>query len=91
MRYALAKVYVARQDRLIETYGDAVWECACDQLMRNMPFKASDLTAAACISHLAPRTRLDICKVTLANVIAEYKDNPEDCPVKRIANHYILT
>ncbi len=90
MKYALTKMYVTGQERMVRNYGDGVWAWVCDTYRIGQPIIIQDVMIAPALSHLAERTRLNVGKVIIANVIAEYKDNPAECPVQRIANHWVL-
>ena len=87
MKYALTRKIVAGQEAMVARYGDMVWEAICDA------WPDGDFTIAAAarlapLHHLADRTRLDIARVVIANVQAEYADRPGECPFMRVGNTY---
>ena len=86
MRYALNRVIATGQQGMIKTYGDAVWCSVADTFVEW--FRLSDVAVVPCLAGLAPRTRLTIARCVMANVEAEYEDNPDDCPFTRTGPVY---
>ena len=86
MRYALEKTICTNQAAMVKNYGDIVWNWLTD----NYPdwFNIAAVTECPGVSHLSHRTKIDIGRAVVANVEAEYRDTPENCPFIRRGNAY---
>ena len=76
-------------DRVMEVYGDLIWEELCDVLPTGAPFKPSDLQLQ-CVRHLTPSIQNRYIRFTLQNIILEYADHPGNCPVTRLGHAFVL-
>lgn len=86
MRYALDKTIVTGQAAMIKNYSDLVWDWLTDHYP--VWFDIAAVTDCPSLSHLAHRTKTDVGRVVIANVEAEYRDTPENCPFIRRGNAY---
>lgn len=83
MRYALSKTYYTGQRAGVSRYGDVVWEWVCDTFRPLEVFTLSDVSQCPHLQHLAESTRRQVARAILHNVIAEYADTPDTCPIER--------
>jgi hypothetical protein len=90
MKYVLDKTIVAGQVAMIANYGDSLWEWLTNEIPCGECFDTAIAIKAPCLHYLATRTKTDIVRVVLANVTREYAENPAECPIQRIANHWLM-
>ena len=86
MRYALTKTIATGQAAMIKRYGDITWNWLTDHYPEW--FDIAAVTDCPALAHLALRTRTDIGRVIIANVEAEYRGAPDNCPFVRRGNAY---
>jgi len=91
MKYRLKIKRKDNREKVLENYGDLIWEWLCNEIHTGKIFKVSD-TAKACpiLNHLTLTTKRSYLALVLANVLAEYEKNPEMCPIKKISSQAYL-